>query len=116
MPTVFAPVGSMSISEEYAGWLAARLDPRLRPSAGGRSSSPRAYRHRGVRSNGSTRRRSSSTETASCRRSRRERRLLAERMPSAELVVLPGRGHAPMLEAPAEFSAVVCLLDRGGQA
>jgi pimeloyl-ACP methyl ester carboxylesterase len=40
-------------------------------------------------------------------------RLLAERMPHAELVVLPGQGHAPMLEEPAEFGAIVCgFLDR----
>jgi pimeloyl-ACP methyl ester carboxylesterase len=40
-------------------------------------------------------------------------RLLASRMPRAELVVLPGQGHAPMLEQPAEFAALVCdFLDR----
>ncbi len=42
-------------------------------------------------------------------------RLLAERMPHAELVVLPGAGHVPMLESPAEFSALACaFLDRLG--
>ena len=35
-------------------------------------------------------------------------RLLAERLPSAELVVLPTAGHAPMLELPQEFSALIC--------
>jgi 3-oxoadipate enol-lactonase len=40
-------------------------------------------------------------------------RSLAERLPNAELVVLPGRGHVPMLEEPREFSALVCdFLDR----
>ncbi len=40
-------------------------------------------------------------------------RLLAERLPNAELVVLPEPGHAPMLEEPAAFSALVCgFLDR----
>jgi pimeloyl-ACP methyl ester carboxylesterase len=42
-------------------------------------------------------------------------RLLAERMPRAELVVLPGKGHAPMLEEPEEFGELVCdFLDRVG--
>jgi pimeloyl-ACP methyl ester carboxylesterase len=42
-------------------------------------------------------------------------RLLAARMPRAELVELPGQGHAPMLEQPAEFAAIVCdFLDRVG--
>ncbi|HEU0303130.1 MAG TPA: alpha/beta hydrolase [Gaiellaceae bacterium] len=40
-------------------------------------------------------------------------RLLASRMPRAELVVLSGQGHVPMLERPAEFAALVCdYLDR----
>ena len=40
-------------------------------------------------------------------------RLLAERLPRAELVVLPEAGHAPMLEQPAAFSSIVCgFLDR----
>ena len=40
-------------------------------------------------------------------------RLLAARMPKAELIVLPEGGHAPQLEAPAEFAAIVCdFLDR----
>jgi pimeloyl-ACP methyl ester carboxylesterase len=42
-------------------------------------------------------------------------RLLAARMPRAELVVLPGKGHAPQLEEPAELAAIVCdFLDRVG--
>jgi pimeloyl-ACP methyl ester carboxylesterase len=40
-------------------------------------------------------------------------RLLASRMPRAELVVLPGQAHAPMLERPQEFGALICrFLDR----
>jgi 3-oxoadipate enol-lactonase len=40
-------------------------------------------------------------------------RLLASRLPNAELVVLPGRGHAPMLEEPGPFGELVCsFLDR----
>ena len=39
--------------------------------------------------------------------------LLADRMPNAELVLLPGQGHAPQLEEPAAFAAIVCdFLDR----
>jgi 3-oxoadipate enol-lactonase len=39
--------------------------------------------------------------------------LLTARLPDAELVVLRGRGHVPMLEQPEEFSSVVCrFLDR----
>jgi pimeloyl-ACP methyl ester carboxylesterase len=40
-------------------------------------------------------------------------RALATRLPQAELVLLPGQGHVPMLERPAEFSSLVCaFLDR----
>jgi pimeloyl-ACP methyl ester carboxylesterase len=40
-------------------------------------------------------------------------RLLASRMPHAELVLLPGQGHAPMLEEPGPFGELVCaFLDR----
>ncbi len=42
-------------------------------------------------------------------------RLLADRMPGAELVVLPGQAHVPMLEQPAAFAELVCnFLDRVG--
>ena len=39
-------------------------------------------------------------------------RLLAARMPRAELVVLPSHGHAPMLEEPGAFGELVCALPR----
>jgi pimeloyl-ACP methyl ester carboxylesterase len=40
-------------------------------------------------------------------------RLLAERMPKAELVLLEGQAHAPMLERPREFGELICrFLDR----
>jgi 3-oxoadipate enol-lactonase len=40
-------------------------------------------------------------------------RLLASRLPNAELVVLPGGGHAPMFEEPDAFGSLVCsFLDR----
>ena len=40
-------------------------------------------------------------------------RLLAARMPRAELVLLPSHGHAPMLEEPGTFGELVCaFLDR----
>ncbi len=40
-------------------------------------------------------------------------RLLAARLPHAELVVLPDQAHAPMLEQPRELGALICrFLDR----
>jgi 3-oxoadipate enol-lactonase len=43
-------------------------------------------------------------------------RLLAARMPGAELAVLPGQAHVPMLEQPAPFAELVCdFLDRVGK-
>ncbi len=40
-------------------------------------------------------------------------RLLAARLPRAELVVLPDQAHAPMLERPQDFGALICrFLDR----
>jgi predicted dienelactone hydrolase len=42
-------------------------------------------------------------------------RLLAERIPRAELVVIPGAGHAYLLERPEEsFDALTNWLDRQG--
>jgi len=43
-------------------------------------------------------------------------RLLAARLPHAELVLLPEQAHVPMLEQPAAFAELVCaFLDRLGQ-
>lgn len=116
MPTVFAPAWIEEHPVEYADWLQARLDPPTPPEcwraqfvAAGR------YRHRGV----PVERIEAPALVVHGDRDAvvpvENGQLLAERMPSAELVVLPGRGHVPMLEAPAEFSAVVCdFLDRIG--
>lgn len=113
-PTSFAPGWPDEHPDEYAAWLAARLDPPT-PGACWLAQAEAADRYKDVGvaaeridlpalvvhgeldgvvpvANG---------------------RLLASRMPQAELVVLEGRGHAPMLEDPPGFSALVCeFLDR----
>lgn len=117
-PTVFAPGWIEAHPQEYAEWLAARLDPPTPPECWRAQFLAAArYRHRGV-----------AVELISVPalviHGDEDRvvpvangRLLAERMPAAELVVLAGRGHVPMLEAPEELSRVVCaFLDRVGQA
>jgi pimeloyl-ACP methyl ester carboxylesterase len=112
--TAFAPGWEGDHPDEYAEWLAARLDPPTPPECWwAQLEAAAVYKERGVNveqiavpalvvhgdldrvvpvSNG---------------------RLLAARLPRAQLVVLPGRGHVPMLEEPEEFSAAVCaFLDR----
>lgn len=116
-PTSFAPGWVDEHPQEYAEWLAARLDPPTPPKCWwAQFDATRAYVEHGVPveqiavptrvvhgeldhvvpvSNG---------------------RLLAARLPNAELVVLPGRGHVPMLESPSELSEIVCsFLDRFGR-
>lgn len=116
LPTAFAPGWVDEHPEEYAEWLAARLDPPTPPACWRaqldaatrwlqegapveRIDAPALVAHGDLDgvvpvANGL---------------------LLAARMPRAELVLLPGRGHVPMLEEPAEFSALVCdFLDRVG--
>jgi pimeloyl-ACP methyl ester carboxylesterase len=116
-PTSFAPGWIDEHPYEYARWLAARLDPPTPPECWWAQFEATArYKDEGVEverirapalvvhgvldrvipvSNG---------------------RLLAKRLAEAELVELPNRGHAPMLESPDEFSSIVCsFLDRFGQ-
>jgi pimeloyl-ACP methyl ester carboxylesterase len=114
LPTSFAPGWPEDHPDEYEHWLAARLDPPTpldcwwaQFQAGGR------YVEEGV-----------AVEEISVPAlvvhgdldpviPLANGRLLASRLPSAELVVLPGRGHVPMLEEPAELSSVICgFLDR----
>ena len=113
-PTSFTPGWIDEHPEEYEGWVAARLDPptpvecwlaqvgRSRPLQGDgveveRIDVPALVVHGELDrvvpvSNG---------------------RLLAARMPRAELVVLPSQAHAPMLEEPGTFGELVCaFLDR----
>jgi pimeloyl-ACP methyl ester carboxylesterase len=112
--TTFTPGWIDDHSQEYDGWVAARLNPPTPLECWlAQAEAAERYRETGVEveridvpalvvhgdldavvpvSNG---------------------RLLAARMPQAELVVLPGRGHAPMLEEPEAFGELVCeFLDR----
>ncbi len=113
-PTSFAPGWMDEHPDEYEGWLAARLDPPTPPECWwAQFEASRAYLEQGLPverigvaalvvhgdldhvvpvANG---------------------HLLAARMPCAELAILSGQGHVPMLEAPTEFAAIVCdFLDR----
>jgi 3-oxoadipate enol-lactonase len=114
LPTSFAPGWIDEHPDEYAEWLARRLDPPTPPECW-RAQFEAAARYTGV-----------GVEVerigvpALVIHGELDRvvpvangRLLAARMPNAELVVLPDRGHAPQLEEPAAFSALVCgFLDR----
>jgi 3-oxoadipate enol-lactonase len=114
-PTGFSPGWIDEHPAEYAEWLAARLDPPTPPACWKaqfdaatrwleegapveRIDSPALVIHGDE----------DGIVTVANGRS------LATRLPDAELVVLPGQGHVPMLERPAEFSALVCdFLDHG---
>jgi 3-oxoadipate enol-lactonase len=114
LPTAFAPGWAEQHPDEFEQWLAARLDPPTPPGCWwAQFQATAAYKEHGV-----------PVEQIDVRalviHGDRDTvvpiengRLLAARLPNAELVVLPGLGHAPMLEAPDEFGAVVCgFLDR----
>jgi pimeloyl-ACP methyl ester carboxylesterase len=114
MPTAFPPGWTDDHPDEYEEYLAARLDPPT-PSEcwWAQFQSARAYTATGV-----------PVELidvpALVVHGELDRvvpvengRLLAERLPQAEFVVLPHQAHEPMLEEPEAFSAVVCaFLDR----
>jgi pimeloyl-ACP methyl ester carboxylesterase len=112
--TAFTPGWIDDHPQEYDGWVAARLDPPTPVESWlAQVAAADRYREVGVEveridvpalvvhgeldrvvpvSNG---------------------RLLAARMPRAELVLLPNHGHAPMLEEPGPFGELVCaFLDR----
>ena len=115
-PTSLTPGWPAEHRDEYEEWLAARLDPPTPPECWwAQFNGSRAYVEQGVSveqigvpalvvhgeldhvipvANG---------------------RLLADRMPGAELVVLPEQAHVPMLEQPAAFAELICnFLDRVG--
>jgi len=109
MPTSFASGWPEEHPVEYEQWLAARLDPPTPPECWrAQFDASVRYKDAGVEVeridapalivHGELDRVSPVANG----------RLLAARMPHAELVVLPGRGHAPMLEEPEAFSALVC--------
>lgn len=115
-PTAFAPGWIEEHSQAYAEWLAARLDPPTPPECWRAQFMAAArYRYRGVPVE-------EIPVPALIVHGDADRvvplangRLLAERMPGAELVVLRGRGHVPMLEEPGELGRIVCdFLDRLG--
>jgi 3-oxoadipate enol-lactonase len=114
LATTFPPGWPEEHPEEYERWVTMRLDPPTprecwwaQLQAGG------AYAQRGV-----------AVETIASPAlvihgdgdrvvPLENGQVLARRMPSAELVVLEGRCHMPMLETPEEFGAAVCgFLDR----
>jgi 3-oxoadipate enol-lactonase len=116
LPTAFAPGWADDHPAEYAGWLAACLDAPAPPECWHAQFEASArYKEVGVEVeridvpalvvHGDV----DGVIPVSAGR------LLAARLPRAELVVLAGHGHSPMLEDPALFAEVVCdFLDRVG--
>lgn len=113
-PTGFSPGWIDEHPAEYDGWLAARLEPPTPPSCWrAQLDAATLWLEEGapveeigvpalVIHGGEDR-----IVTVTNGRS------LAARLPRAELVVLPGHGHVPMLEEPREFSRLACgFLDR----
>ena len=114
LPTSFAPGWVDDHPQEYAEWLAARLDPPTPPDCWkAQFDASRAYVEQGVPVE-------AIDVPALVVHGDRDGvipvangRLLASRLPHAELVALPGQGHVPMLEQPAAFAELVCgFLDR----
>ena len=113
-PTGFSPGWIDEHPAEYAEWLAARLDPPT-PPACWKAQFDAATRW--LEEGAPVERIDSPALVIHGDEDRivtvANGRSLATRLPDAELVVLPGQGHVPMLERPAEFSALVCdFLDR----
>jgi 3-oxoadipate enol-lactonase len=113
-PTSLTPGWPAEHPREYEEWLSARLDPPTPPECWwAQFNGSRAYVDQGVPVE-------RIDVPALVVHGELDRviplangRLLAERMPGAELVVLPGQAHVPMLEQPAAFADVVCsFLDR----
>jgi len=114
LPTAFAPGWIDAHPDEYAAWLAARLDPPTPPECWkAQFAAAAAWLEAGVAVeqidapalviHGDLDRVVPVTNG----------RLLAKRLPNAELILLRGRGHVPMLEEPEELSGIVCdFLDR----
>jgi pimeloyl-ACP methyl ester carboxylesterase len=116
LPTSFAPGWPEEHPEEYAEWLAARIDPPTPPECWlAQFDGAARYTQEGVE----VERIEAPALVVHGDEDRvvplANGRLLASRLPRAELVVMNGRGHAPMLEEPAAFAAIVCdFLDRVG--
>jgi pimeloyl-ACP methyl ester carboxylesterase len=114
LPTSFTPGWVEDHPDEYEEWVVARLDPPTPPECWwAQFRGSRGYVEQGV-----------PVETIRAPAlvvhgeldhviPVENGRLLAARLPDAELVVLPGQAHVPMLEEPRAFSALVCgFLDR----
>jgi pimeloyl-ACP methyl ester carboxylesterase len=112
--TGFSPGWIEQHPEEYEQWLAARLDPPTPPDSW-KAQFEAATRY--VEAGRPVERLDVPALVVHGGEDRivtvANGRALAERLPQAELVLLAGQGHVPMLEAPAEFSSLVCgFLDR----
>jgi pimeloyl-ACP methyl ester carboxylesterase len=115
-PTSFTPDWPAEHHDEYEEWLAARVDPPTPPECWwAQFTGSRAFVEQGVPVE-------QVSVPALIVHGELDRvipvgngRLLSVRMPNAELVMLPGQAHVPMLEQPAPFAELVCnFLDRVG--
>ncbi len=113
-PVAFAPGWVDDHPQEFEQWVAARLDPPTPSSSWlAQAGAAEAYRQAGVEVE-------RIDVPALVVHGDEDRvvplangRLLASRMPRAELVVMKGSGHSPMLEEPEAFAEIVCdFLDR----
>jgi 3-oxoadipate enol-lactonase len=114
LPTAFPPGWTEAHPEEFEQWLAARVHPPTPPECWwAQFNASVAYKEHGV----AVERIDTPALVVHGARDNvvpvENGQLLAARLPNAELVVLPGGGHVPMLEQPVEFGALVCgFLDR----
>jgi 3-oxoadipate enol-lactonase len=108
-PTSFTPGWPESHPDEYARWLEARLDPPTPPQCW-RAQFDAAvhYTEAGVEAEGIDVPALVVHGELDCVVPVANGRLLARRLPRAELVLLPDQAHVPMLEQPASFSELVC--------